>query len=164
MSLSPSQLWFLSTRLHRRGLRRTARLMKLLNYVLYRAVLPPEAELVEPVRFGHAALGVVVHPYVSIGRRVTIWHRVTLSVSDRPGSGTRLFIGDDVEIGAGAAVVTRLGESMRIVNGVRVGANATLTRSALHPGSYVGVPARLVARGREGVASSTESVRDVEGV
>jgi serine acetyltransferase len=137
----PSRLWFLSTRLYKKGWTRCARAIKAYNYFVFRAILPPEAELLEPVRLGHFGLNIVIHPNVSIGRRVHLWHSVTISASDSPGSATRVIIGDDVSIGAGAAIISRERQSLRICSSVVLGANCVVTRDLIAPGSYGGVPA-----------------------
>lgn len=148
MIFDASSLWFHSTRLHARGHKRLARAIKALNYLVFRAVLPPEASLDRPVRLGHQGLGTVIHTNVDFEGDALLWHRVTLSVTDRPGSGTRIIVEDGVEIGSGAAVVTRFGESLTICSGTILGANAVLTRSTSVPGVYVGAPARLVTKKR----------------
>jgi serine O-acetyltransferase len=140
----PSALWYLSTQLHKKGHKRLARLIKAYNFVVFRAILPPEASLVAPVKLGHFGFGVVIHPNVSIGREVKLWHGVTLSVSDAIGGPTLLRIGDDVELGAGSVVVTRERADLHICDHVRVGANAVVTRSLTSAGSYGGVPAILL--------------------
>lgn len=140
----PSRIWYRATLLHRRGARRRARLLKGYLFLAFRAVLPPEATLAGPVALGHYGLGIVVHPNVVIGERVRLWHRVTLAVSDSPGSDTRIVIGDDCEIGTGAVVVTRLRENLSVASGVSIGANAVVTRSIEAPGSYAGIPARRI--------------------
>lgn len=139
---SPSALWLLSTKLHRTGRKRAARLIKAYNYFVFRAVLPPEAQLEGPVALGHLGLGVVVHPNISIGHNVRIWHGVTLSVSDAIGSSSRLVIADNVVFGAGSVVVSREGLGLSICADVSVGANAVVTRDIVRPGSYGGVPAQ----------------------
>jgi serine O-acetyltransferase len=140
----PSRLWFLSTQLHARGRRRSARALKAYIFLVFHAVLPPEARLKEPVRLGHFGLGVVVHPNVTIGGDVTIWHRVTLSVSDSVSSNSRLLIGDNVMFGAGSSVVSREHRGLRICSDVAVGANAVVSRDIAESGSYGGIPAVLL--------------------
>lgn len=144
--LNPGEVWFRSTQLYALKARRRARLLKAYNYLFFKAVLPPEARLAEPVRLGHYGLAVVVHPNVSIGRNVTLWHGVTLSVSDSPGAQARITIEDDVEIGTNAVVISRLRSSLLIGRGVRVGANSVVTSSLVSPGSYGGIPARRLGK------------------
>lgn len=143
----PSRLWFLSTKWHRNGRRRLARLVKAYNYLVFRAILPPEANLKEPVRLGHFGLNVVIHPNVTFGRRIHLWHGVTISASDSPGAAARVTLGDDITIGAGAAVVSREQESLDICSGVAIGANAVVTRDIHVPGAYGGVPAIALHKG-----------------
>lgn len=142
----PNRLWLLSTRYYREGRHRRARLIKAYLFLFFRAVLPPEAVLAGLPALGHFAMNIVVHPNVSLGREVVLWHGVTLSVSDSPGTTSRLTIGDRVEIGAGAVVITPLRDSLFICNDVRIGANSVVTRSINEPGTYAGAPAVLVKR------------------
>jgi serine O-acetyltransferase len=142
--LDPARLWMLSTQLWQRGKFRRARLIKAYTFVTFRAALPPEAMLVGLPKLGHWGMNIVVHPNVTLGRDVFLWHNVTLSVSDSPGSQARLTIGDRVTIGTGAVVVTPLRGNLVICSDVVIGANAVVSRSILKPGTYVGVPARLV--------------------
>jgi serine acetyltransferase len=76
---------------------------------------------------------------VTIGRRVKIWHNVTLAVTAATGSPHRIVIEDDVLIGANAVVVTPMRASVRIGRGARIGAGAVVTRD-VPPGATV-VPA-----------------------
>lgn len=142
----PSRLWALSCRLWSQGKKRRARLIKLYIFQVFRAVLPPEAVLGVKTKLGHYAMNIVVHPDVSLGNDVFIWHNVTLSVSHTPGAGAFLKIGDRVTIGTGAVVVTPLRGSLEICSDVVIGANAVVSRSINEPGTYVGVPARLVRK------------------
>jgi serine acetyltransferase len=140
----PAALWRLSTKLYRQGGLRRARLIKAYCFLAFRAVLPPEAVLKGAVGLGHYALNIVAHPDVVLGRDVFIWHSVTLSVSHTPGAGSQLVIGDRVVIGTGAVIVTPLRGSLEICDDVVIGANALVCRSILIPGTYGGVPARLI--------------------
>ena len=141
---NPATLWALSTDLYRRRRLRCARLIKAYCFLAFRAILPPEAVLKGPVGLGHYALNIVVHPDVILGRDVFIWHNVTLSVSHTPGAGSRIVIGDRVVIGTGAVIVTPLRGSLEICDDVVIGANALVCRSITTPGTYGGVPARLI--------------------
>nr|WP_272943806.1 DapH/DapD/GlmU-related protein [Arthrobacter crystallopoietes] len=139
-------LWYKSSLLHRAGRKRTARCLKIINYVIFRAILPPEVELSGPVSLGHFGLNVVVHPNCTIGREVHIWHGVTIAVSDSPGADSRVYIGDNVVIGTNSVVITREKEGLTISNDVRIGAGSVVTRSITAPGSYAGSPAKAINR------------------
>lgn len=110
----------------------------------FRAILPPEALLSGTPSLGHFAMNVVVHPNVTLGRDVRIWHGVTLSVSDTPGASARLTIGNRVEVGTGAVILTPLRDSLSICDDVKIGANSVVTRTIVIPGTYAGAPAILV--------------------
>lgn len=142
----PNRLWLLSTRYHREGKHRRARLIKAYLFLVFRAILPPQAVLAGLPALGHFAMNIVVHPNVYIGRDVVLWHGITLSVGDSPGTTSRLTIGDRVEVGTGAVIIAPLRSSLSICNDVRIGANSVVTRSITEPGTYAGAPAVLVKR------------------
>lgn len=144
MPLTPESLWRLSRSLHRAGHRRLARAVKGLCFIVFRCVLPPEAYVLGRVHLGHFGMGVVIHPNVTLGDHVRLWHGVTISVSDTPGTSSRVTIGDRVEIGTGAVIISPLKRSLTICSDVKVGANAVVTKSIGVPGTYIGQPAALV--------------------
>lgn len=138
----PSRLWYISSKMHARGRRAMPRLIKAYIFVAFRAILPPEAILAGPVQLGHYALGVVIHPNVSIGINVKIWHNVTIAVSASPGAARRVVLGDEVEVGAGTVIISREDEDLQVVSGCRIGANSVVPRSLSQRGTYVTQPAR----------------------
>lgn len=105
------------------------------------AELPHEVWAGPGLKLEHGGRGVIIHPSVSIGSGVTIYHQVTIGVRDGRGAAA---VGDRVFIGAGA----RLLGPVRVGDGARVGANAVLLSDAEPDQSYVGVPARPVGRPR----------------
>ncbi len=120
-------------------------MLKTVNFVLYKTILPYEAEICPDIFLGHYGLGIVIHPNVTIGKRVKIWHHVTLAAQTRPGSKPRLFIGDDCEIGAGAVVLGAGDADTYIGAGVKIGANAVVVGDVAPGQVMVGVPARPLA-------------------
>lgn len=140
--MNPVTFWWWSCRAHKRRLPLVARLLKTLNFVLFKAILPYEADIQRDVRLEHYGLGVVIHPNVTLGSRVTIYHHVTLAAETWVGSEHRLVVGDDVLIGAGAIVVGRSNQTLMIGDGARVGAGAVVTKDVAPGQTVVGSPAR----------------------
>jgi serine O-acetyltransferase len=139
---TPGHLWWWSTRLHARRVPLLPRMIKLLIFVLFHAVLPPEARIQPDIRLEHYALGIVIHPNTTIGRGVKIWHNVTLAAETTVGSPSRLVVEDDVMIGASAQIIARVNQPLVIGRGASVGAGAVVTGSVAPGATVVGVPAR----------------------
>jgi serine O-acetyltransferase len=101
-----------SHRLHRRGLRRTARLLSVVARVASGSIeIHPGAQIGHGFFIDHGA-GVVIGETAVIGNNVTIFHQVTLGSvgwwhdSQRPdGSRRHPEVGDRVVIGANATLL-----------------------------------------------------------
>jgi serine O-acetyltransferase len=144
LSLSPERLWLLSIALRRRGHRRSALFVKRLNAFLYHNSLPINATVSPDVSFGHHGFGVIVHDSVVIGRRVRIWHHVTLAVRGHEGRPAKIIIEDDVRIGAGAVIITPFGREIRIGRDARIGAGAVVTEDVPAGATVVSAPNRVL--------------------
>ena len=144
--MNPVNIWWWSCWAHKRRLPVVARLLKMVNFVLFKAILPYEADIQRDIRLEHYGLGVVIHPNVNIGSRVKIYHHVTLAAETWIGSEHRLIIGDDVLIGAGAIIVSRSNQTLVIGDGARIGAGAVVTKDVAPGQTMVGSPARPLAR------------------
>jgi serine O-acetyltransferase len=140
--LNPSFLWWLSCQAYKRKLLVVARLLKAINFLVFHAIFPYQAEIEKDIKLEHYGLGIVVHPNVKIGHRVNIYHHVTLATETWIGSEYKIFIGNDVMIGAGAVIVGRGNQSLTIGDGAKIGANAVVTRDVLPGQTVIGVPAR----------------------
>lgn len=141
---SPEWFWSLTRRLHARGFRRLARLAKASNFLLYRTLLPAEAIVGDDLRLDHYALGVVVHPNVTIGNCCRIYHHVTIAGECVIGAAERVTIGDRVTIGVHAVIMPRSNTSLRIGNDAIVGAGAVVTGNVPPRAVVAGVPARVI--------------------
>ena len=142
--LSPESLWRLSTALRRRNRHWLARRVKNLNSLLYHNSLAAGAQIGANLYLGHHGIGVVAHDDIVLGDRVKIWQGVTLAVRSPAGSGPKIVIEDDVEIGANAVVITSPGTGLRIGRAAKVGAGAVVVRDVPARATVVGVPARVV--------------------
>lgn len=148
--MSPERLWRLSAALLARGFRRPSAWVKKLNSVIYHNSLAPGAVFSPDVRFGHHGFGTMIHTNVTIGKRVKIWHNVTLAVRGSTGSPHRIIVEDDVTIGANAVVVTPREASLRIGRGARIGAGAVVTRDVPAGATVVSAPTRIMSRDEGG--------------
>jgi len=121
-----AKLWYYSTIAHRRGWGQVALALKLANYALFHNILCFEAEVQDDLDLVHFSHGTVVHPNVTLGRRVKMFHNVTLAAESLPGvpSEPRIVVEDDVTIGAYAMII---GRGLRIGRGATIGACAMIT-------------------------------------
>ncbi|WP_145088773.1 DapH/DapD/GlmU-related protein [Rosistilla carotiformis] len=141
---SPEWIWKLSRRLHVGGFRRTARIVKTLNFFIHRALLPAEAIVGQNITLEHYALGIVMHPNVTIGENCRIFHHVTIAgevVIDAP---ERVVIGDRVTIGVNAVILPRPYRGLTIGDDAVIGAGAVVTGDVPPRAIVVGVPGRVV--------------------
>lgn len=138
------KLWALSRWLYRHRWKRAARIVKAVNFYLHHCLLPPEAEVGEGLRLDHYAHGVVIHPNVTIGNNVRIFHGVTLAAENMIGSEHQIVIGDQAMLGADVKVIGTPGTSLTIGSGARVGAGAVVTNDVPAGETWAGNPAKPI--------------------
>ena len=163
--MSPIRLWRISIWLHGRGLKAPALWVKKLNSVLYHNSLAPAARVSPDLRFGHHGFGTMIHSNVEIGRRVFIWHHVTIAVRSLSewNEPHAVVIEDGVSIGAKAMIIGPDKGSLRIGRGARIGAGAIVTKDVPAGATVVSVPPRVILReeaAAEGGAARIESGAD----
>jgi serine O-acetyltransferase len=141
--MNPVRLYRWSAYLEQRGAKRAARLVEAANFVLFKAIIPPQLEAGSNFKVGHYGFGVVIHPNTTIGDDVSIGHQVTLGTDIDPRDPRRMRIGDKVVIGAGAMVLGPLTIGDRAV----IGAGAVVTHDVAADTVVAGVPARPVRPG-----------------
>jgi serine O-acetyltransferase len=124
-----------------------ARLLEMLTFLLYHAVLPSDAMIGPGTRLEHHALGVVLNRATRIGSDCTIGTHVVIGglgpktevglIKERPGVPV---IGDRVVIGSGARLLGPI-----TIGDCRIGANAVVLVTLPAGCTAVGVPARIVS-------------------
>lgn len=123
---------------------RLARVVKTVNFVLHKCLLPAEAEVGEHLILEHYALGVVMHPQVRIGRRCRVYHHVTLAAETWIGSPHFITLEDDVTVGAHSIVVARPNTPLTIGHNAVLGAGSVLTKSIPPHEIWAGNPAHKI--------------------
>jgi serine O-acetyltransferase len=141
---APERLWSISRALFRGNHRFAARAVKALNWAIHKCLLPEEAIVGEGVILEHHALGIVMHPQVTIGDHCRIYHHVTLAAECCIGSEHRIVLGRGVTIGAHSIVVAREGHSLRVGDGSVLGAGSVLTRDVPPGQVWAGNPAHFI--------------------
>ncbi|MBD2189663.1 serine O-acetyltransferase [Pseudanabaena mucicola] len=144
--MNPSFLWWLSCQAYKHRIPILPKILKTFNFFFFHAVLPYQAEIEKDIELQHYGLGIVIHPNVKIGHRVKIYHGVTLAAETWIGSPYKIYIGDDVLVGAGAAVIGRGNQDLRIGDRAVIGANAVVTNDIDDGETVVGVPAKSICR------------------
>ncbi|MGT2647327.1 serine O-acetyltransferase [Streptococcus uberis] len=106
--------------------------------VIFACDIPYKTKIGEGTLFPHHALGIVIHPYASIGRNCKIEQNVT--IGGRSGLTELPQIGDNVIIGAGASIIG----PVVIGNYAQIGANAVVVKDVPERAVVVGVPAKII--------------------
>jgi serine O-acetyltransferase len=143
--MGPVRLWRLSIALQRRGLRPLAVLVKSVNSWIYHNSLPPGAVVGPDLQLGHHGFGTVIHTNTVIGSRVKIYQNVTIAMRAGSKSPYRIFVDDDVLIGANAVVISPHRGDLRIGRGARIGAGAVVNADVPPGCVVVSAPAQLIA-------------------
>ncbi|MFZ4682217.1 MAG: DapH/DapD/GlmU-related protein [Terrimicrobiaceae bacterium] len=140
----PEQLWALSRSLYRNNRPRLSRAVKTVNWFLHKCLLPSEAVVGRDILLEHYALGIVLHPQVTIGDNCRIFHHVTLAAESPIGSPHRIILGDNVTIGAHSVVVARQNSNLTIGNNSLLGAGSVLLTDIPPFEVWAGNPARKI--------------------
>lgn len=101
---------------------------------------PPGTVVGAGLDLPHGARGLVVHDRSVIGNDVTLHHNVTLGA--RRASGPAPVLEDEVNVGAGAAVLG----GITVGKGSTIGANAVVLTDVPSGAVAVGNPARIITR------------------
>lgn len=122
-----------------RNWRVSARFLSQIGRWLTGIEIHPGARIGRRLLIDHG-MGVVIGETAIVGDGVTMYQGVTLGGVSLDPSKRHPTIGDDVVIGAGAAVLG----PFTVGRGARIGANAVVLREVAPGATVVGVPARQV--------------------
>lgn len=127
------RLFYLSKRLGRLGVVP----QNVLRFV-FSVEFPRSTQVGEGLDLRHGARGLVVHDKSIIGSNVVLHHNVTLGA--RRSGGPAPTLGDEVHVGAGAAILG----GITIGAGASIGANAVVLTDVPAGAIAVGNPARIL--------------------
>lgn len=113
-----------------------AYIIVLMNDFFHGVWIGPRVEIGEGVTFGHPR-GIVINPGAKIGKYCTLLNQVTLG-------GPSVVVGDYVELGAGAKVISTPDRNVSIGNHCLVGAGSVVVKSCASGKVLAGVPAREI--------------------
>lgn len=148
-ALSPGGLWYYSTRAYQARLYPLAWLIKAVSFLLFKSLLCVQCKIEDDIVLVHMGVGCVIHPNVTIGRGVKIYHHVSMAAEARPGSSARIVIEDDVVVGLHAIIIGNPETGIRIGRGAIIGAGAVVNRD-VPPGAVVlPMPSRPVKKVKE---------------
>ncbi|RMG30380.1 MAG: serine O-acetyltransferase [Gammaproteobacteria bacterium] len=125
------------------GLRWLARWLSSFARWLTSVEIHPAARIGRRFFIDHG-LGVVIGETAEIGDDVTLYHGVTLGGTTWKKEKRHPTIRDNVVIGAGAKVLGPI----EVGEGARIGSNAVVVKDVPPGATVVGVPGRVVERGR----------------
>jgi serine O-acetyltransferase len=125
--------------------------IKMFIFVVFKCVLPPEAEIGPGTRLWHHGWCIGMLPTVKIGRNCNIYNQVEIAHGshsrDMSAPPVHIIIGDRVNICTGAKVLCKSG-TLTIGEGSTIGANALVIRDVPPNSVVVGIPARCIPKKR----------------
>jgi serine O-acetyltransferase len=138
---TPVVLCRITHKLYQRGLEPLARLVSIINFVLFGIEIAMRCEIGEGLYFPHTG-GTVIGAR-RIGKNAVIYHGVTLGAKEVDigyHDDQRPIVGDNVIVGSGAKILG----GITIGNHVIVGANAVVVDSVPDNVVVGGIPARIL--------------------
>ncbi|HEX5141825.1 MAG TPA: serine O-acetyltransferase [Dehalococcoidia bacterium] len=126
----------------RKPLLKVAKLMRFLVRNFYGIEMYWEANIGRRFVIGHQG-AMVVHQYCTIGDDCTIRQGVTIGAAGEFNPAEAPVLGNNVDVGAGAAILGRV----RVGNNVRIGPNAVVMQDVPDNSTVFAAPSRTVSWG-----------------
>jgi len=142
--------------LYRKGLRLIARMWMGISQIFTNIDIHPAATIGRRVFIDHG-IGVVIGETAIIGDDVTIYQGVTLGGVSLSSGKRHPTIENGVVIGAGAKVLGNI----TIGYNSKIGANSVVIKSVPPESTAVGIPARVVTKGRDKSPLSHNKLPDI---
>lgn len=143
--------------LHVKGFRVIARALMGLSQIITNMDIHPACTIGRRVFFDHA-FGVVIGETAVVGDDVLIYQGVTLGgVSLERGVKRHPTIGNKTVIGSGAKI---LGD-IKIGENCRIGSNSVVVKSIPDDSTAVGIPARIIEKGRDKSPMAHNKIPDI---
>jgi serine O-acetyltransferase len=139
-----ARIWYYSHRAYKKGRLPLAKFLKAINYFVFQSILCYECEVQDDLELVHNGFGCAMHPNVTLGRRVKLFHHVTLASETLPGSAPRITVEDDCVIGAYAMIIGNDTTGITIGKGSVIGACAIVNRDVAPGSTIVAMPSRPV--------------------
>jgi serine O-acetyltransferase len=144
---------------HRRGHRRSARLLKTIIFLAFGAILEPEVRLEGHVNFAHRGLGVVIHGTTVLGDWVQIWQYVTIAANNDKETQmhTGVRVGRGVVIGAHALIMCPNERTLTIGEEAVIGAGAIVVGDVPAKAVVLPEPSRIIPHGSSPAAPAADA-------
>ena len=143
--------------LHVKGFKVIARALMGLSQIITNMDIHPACTIGRRVFFDHA-FGVVIGETAVVGDDVLIYQGVTLGgVSLERGVKRHPTIGNKTVIGSGAKI---LGD-IKIGENCRIGSNSVVVKSIPDDSTAVGIPARIIEKGRDKSPMAHNKIPDI---
>jgi len=142
--------------LYCRGFKKLARIISGISFFLTSIDIHPAAKIGRRVFIDHG-IGVVIGETAVVGDDVIIYQQVTLGGVSLDKGKRHPTIGNNVVIGGGAKILGNI----TIGDDCKIGANSVVVKDVPPNSTAIGVPARIIRRGKDKSPLSHNKVPDI---
>lgn len=144
-------------RIHKIGFRVLARIIMGITGFITNVDIHPAAQIGRRVFIDHA-IGVVIGETAEVGNDVMIYQGVTLGGTSLNKVKRHPTIEDGVVIGAGAKILGNI----RVGANAKIGANSVVIKDVPKDCTAVGIPARVIVKGRAQGINAVNKLPDID--